>query len=161
MGGPRGGDGQTDGQTNGRTDGRKISPFYRTSSPTGAAAQKDGPGPVMVSSTLCSAVHILGTQNVYSRERVSLTITGPGPSFAPCPLFLAPCALLIVLAPWSKKHVNGLWPSKYLLVKSSRFLKGECKTICCCIRGAMRCFVHVYVSGCVRVAVYARMHSIA
>ena len=28
----------TDGHTNGRTDGRKISPFYRTSSPIGAAA---------------------------------------------------------------------------------------------------------------------------
>ena len=31
---PRGGNGQTDRQT----DGRKISPFYRTSSPIGAAA---------------------------------------------------------------------------------------------------------------------------
>ena len=29
-----------DGWTDGRTDGRKISPFYRTSSPIGAAAQK-------------------------------------------------------------------------------------------------------------------------
>ena len=29
-----------DGRTYGRTDGRKISPFYRTSSPIGAAAQK-------------------------------------------------------------------------------------------------------------------------
>ena len=28
------------GGTNGRTDGRTISPFYRTSTPTGAAAQK-------------------------------------------------------------------------------------------------------------------------
>ena len=28
------------GGTDGRTDGRKISPFYRTSSTTGAAAQK-------------------------------------------------------------------------------------------------------------------------
>ena len=28
--------------TNGRTNGRKISPFYRTLSPTGAAAQKEG-----------------------------------------------------------------------------------------------------------------------
>ena len=35
----------------------------------------------MVSSTLCPAVHILGSQNVYGRQRVSLTITGPGPSF--------------------------------------------------------------------------------
>ena len=48
-------------------DGRKISRFYRTLSPTCAAAQKDGPGPVMVSITLCLAVHILGSQNVYSR----------------------------------------------------------------------------------------------
>ena len=30
----------TGGRTNGRTDGRKISPFYRTLSPIGAAAQK-------------------------------------------------------------------------------------------------------------------------
>ena len=29
--------------------------------------KKDGPGPVMVSSTLCPAVHILGSQNVYGR----------------------------------------------------------------------------------------------
>ena len=29
--------------------------------------KKDGPGPVMVRSTLCPAVHILGSQNVYSR----------------------------------------------------------------------------------------------
>ena len=34
---PRGGD----GRTNVRTNGRKISPFYRTSSPIGAAAQKE------------------------------------------------------------------------------------------------------------------------
>ena len=33
--GPEGG---TDGRTDGRTNGRKISPFYRTSSPIGAAA---------------------------------------------------------------------------------------------------------------------------
>ena len=32
--------GQKDKRTNGQTDKRKISPFYRTSSPTGAAAQK-------------------------------------------------------------------------------------------------------------------------
>ena len=32
--------GRTDGRTDGRTYGRKISPFYRTSSPIGAAAQK-------------------------------------------------------------------------------------------------------------------------
>ena len=32
--------GWTDGRTYGRMDGRKISPFYRISSPTGAAAQK-------------------------------------------------------------------------------------------------------------------------
>ena len=30
---------------------------------------KDGPGPVMVSDTLCPAVHILGTWNVYSRTK--------------------------------------------------------------------------------------------
>ena len=35
--GPEGG---TDGRMDGRTNGRKISPFYRTSSPIGAAAQK-------------------------------------------------------------------------------------------------------------------------
>ena len=29
----------TDGRTDGQMDGRKISPFYRTSSPIGAAAQ--------------------------------------------------------------------------------------------------------------------------
>ena len=29
--------------------------------------KKDGPGPVMVSSTLCPAVHILGSQNMYGR----------------------------------------------------------------------------------------------
>ena len=29
--------------------------------------KKDGQGPVMVSSTLCPAVHILGSQNVYGR----------------------------------------------------------------------------------------------
>ena len=34
--------GRTDVRTNGRTDERKISPFYRTSSPIGAAAQKGG-----------------------------------------------------------------------------------------------------------------------
>ena len=33
-------DGQTDGRTDGQTDKWKISPFYRTSSPIGAAAQK-------------------------------------------------------------------------------------------------------------------------
>ena len=33
-----GGNGQTDGQKDGRMDGQKISPFYRTSSPIGAAA---------------------------------------------------------------------------------------------------------------------------
>ena len=44
--GPEGGDRRTDVRTDGRTDGRtygrtyKISPFYRTSSPIGAAAQK-------------------------------------------------------------------------------------------------------------------------
>ena len=32
--------GQTNGRMNGRTDVQKISPFYRTSSPIGAAAQK-------------------------------------------------------------------------------------------------------------------------
>ena len=31
-------DGRTDGRMDGRTNGRKISPFYRTSSPIGAAA---------------------------------------------------------------------------------------------------------------------------
>ena len=40
--GPEGGNGRTEGrtdeQTNKRTYGRKISPFYRTSSPIGAAA---------------------------------------------------------------------------------------------------------------------------
>ena len=36
---PRGGDKQTDKWTDGRMDGRKISPFYRTSSPIEAAAQ--------------------------------------------------------------------------------------------------------------------------
>ena len=37
--GPEGGtDVRTDGRMDGRTDGRKISPFYRTSSPIGAAA---------------------------------------------------------------------------------------------------------------------------
>ena len=35
---PRGGNGRTDGWTDGRTNGRKISPFYRTLSPIGAAA---------------------------------------------------------------------------------------------------------------------------
>ena len=39
---PRGG--RTNERTNERTDGRKISPFYRTSSPIGAAAQKGGRG---------------------------------------------------------------------------------------------------------------------
>ena len=38
-GGP-GGDGRTDGRTDVRTDGRNLSPFYRTSSPVGAAARK-------------------------------------------------------------------------------------------------------------------------
>ena len=37
-GGPGGG--RTYGRTDGRTDGRNFSPFYRTSSPVGAAAQK-------------------------------------------------------------------------------------------------------------------------
>ena len=39
---PEGGrtDVRTDGRTYGRTDGRNFSPFYRTSSPVGAAAQK-------------------------------------------------------------------------------------------------------------------------
>ena len=32
--------GRTDVRTDGRTDGRNFSPFYRTSSPVGAAAQK-------------------------------------------------------------------------------------------------------------------------
>ena len=31
------------------------------------SGKKDGPGPVMVSSTLCPAVHILGSQNVCGR----------------------------------------------------------------------------------------------
>ena len=35
--------GCTDVRTYGCTDGRKISPFYRTSSPIGAAAQKELP----------------------------------------------------------------------------------------------------------------------
>ena len=30
---------------------------------------KDGPGPVMVSDTLCPALHILGTKNVHSRAK--------------------------------------------------------------------------------------------
>ena len=34
------GGGRTYGRTDGRMDGWKISPFYRTSSPIGAAAQK-------------------------------------------------------------------------------------------------------------------------
>ena len=33
---------QTYGRTDRRTDVRNFSPFYRTSSPVGAAAQKDG-----------------------------------------------------------------------------------------------------------------------
>ena len=33
--------GHTDGRTDGRMDGQKISPFYRTLSPIGAAAQKE------------------------------------------------------------------------------------------------------------------------
>ena len=36
----QGGDGRTDGWTDGRTEGQNFSPFYRTSSPVGAAAQK-------------------------------------------------------------------------------------------------------------------------
>ena len=48
--------------------------------------KKDGPGPVMVSGTLSPAMHILKSHNMYSSllsagQRVSLTITGPGPSF--------------------------------------------------------------------------------
>ena len=35
-------DGRTDGRTDGQTNERKISPFYRTSSPIGAVAQKEG-----------------------------------------------------------------------------------------------------------------------
>ena len=35
-----GGDRHTDGRTDGRTDVRNFSPFYRTLSPVGAAAQK-------------------------------------------------------------------------------------------------------------------------
>ena len=31
-----------------------------------SSMQKDGPGPVMVSNTLCPAVHIVGTENMYS-----------------------------------------------------------------------------------------------
>ena len=62
---------RSDGRSDVRTDGRKFPPvFYRTSSPSGPLPciwKKDGPGPVMVSSTLCPAVHILGSQNVYSR----------------------------------------------------------------------------------------------
>ena len=46
--------------------------FYRTLSPLGPLPcinfnKKDGPEPVMISSTLCPAVHILSFQNVYSR----------------------------------------------------------------------------------------------
>ena len=35
--------------------------YHRSSSPTKPLPKKDGPGPVMVSYTLCPAVHILGT----------------------------------------------------------------------------------------------------
>ena len=38
LGPSRGGNGQTDGRMDGWMDGRKISPFYRTLSPIGAAA---------------------------------------------------------------------------------------------------------------------------
>ena len=40
LAGDSGRGGRTYGRTDGRTDGRNFSPFYRTSSPLGAAAQK-------------------------------------------------------------------------------------------------------------------------
>ena len=45
------------------------------------AWKKDGPGPVMVSSTLCPAVHILGSQNVYSRAEGIADHYWPRPIF--------------------------------------------------------------------------------
>ena len=41
-----------DGQMNGRTDGRKISPFYRTLSPIGAAAPLQGRNKAMTQNDL-------------------------------------------------------------------------------------------------------------
>ena len=54
--------------TNGRTDGRNFSPFYRTSSPIGAAAQKERE-PVaqrhhMVSGTLALLKYLVIYMNV-------------------------------------------------------------------------------------------------
>ena len=49
--------------------------------PKGRRGIKDGPGPVMVSDTLCPAVHILEPKMCTAGQRVLRTITGPGPSF--------------------------------------------------------------------------------
>ena len=51
-----------DGQMNGRTDRRKISPFYRTLSPIGAAAPLQGRNKAM-------------TQNDLSVSSLTLTLT--------------------------------------------------------------------------------------
>ena len=42
-------------------------PFGSAALPKFYYFEKDGPGPVMVSNTLCPAMHILGSQNVYDR----------------------------------------------------------------------------------------------
>ena len=62
----RGPDGRSLGRLFGRTDGKFTPLFYRTSSPSGPLP-KNGPRPVMVCRILCSAVHTLGSQNVYGR----------------------------------------------------------------------------------------------
>ena len=44
--------------------GRALEPAGRAPKPAGGRTgerEKDGPGPVMISDTLCPAVHILGT----------------------------------------------------------------------------------------------------
>ena len=71
-----------------RTDGWKFPPlFYRTLSPSGPlpyldfSIEKDGQEPVMVSSTLRPAVHILGSQNVYSGAE------GIADHYWPCAVF--------------------------------------------------------------------------
>ena len=49
--------------------GSERGPNFRRGGSGWGKNSKDGPGPVMVIDTLCPAVHILGTENIYSKAK--------------------------------------------------------------------------------------------
>ena len=115
------------------TDGQKFPLlFYRTSSPFGSAAlpkfsyfKKDGPGPVMVSSTLCPAVHILGSQNVYDRAE------GIADHYWPWAVFFKILILLLLLLLLLLLFLTcSVFPAMSLSLRSSWFFSSIFSKYC-------------------------------